>query len=540
MKQLLGFLFLIFCSFTLNAQNKVIEVKQGTVSFMTSQNIYIRFENTKGITKNDTLYILLSGRYVPALLAEYVSSSSCSGKIIDNLKLSIGAHIYARIINPESEGVTKGNEQNPVLTKQTPAGNKPSPQYETQKKYLSSYKNLQGNFSLSTFSSLSNISGFPDYLNWRINLSLKADSISNSPFSFSSYTNFSFRPDRWGEIKNNIGQAVKVYELALKYQFNHDSRITFGRQINNKVSSLGASDGVQFETSFNNFELGLIVGSRPALTDFGFDIKMFQFGAYIFRSDSLGAFTMQNSLGVFQQTNNFKTDRRYIYLQHNSNLTSGLNVFASSEFDLYKRKGGVEQNVFNMTSLFLMCSYNPSAWLGVNFSYDARKNVMYYETYKTFADSILESAMRQGYSLRLNIRPLNGLFIGGNFGYRFSPDDPRPSRNAGISISYFMLPVLESSLYGGYNWIESGYLNGNYYNLSLNKDLFNGLMNVLLGYKMVDYQFQNGNYHLIQKIGDIDLAFRMNRSLYFTLSYEGTFQEKTSYGRLYLSLNYRF
>ena len=119
--------------------------------------------------------------------------------------------------------------------------------------------------------------------------------------------------------------------------------------------------------------------------------------------------------------------------------------------------------------MFLTGSYSLNNWLNINASYDARKNVVYYETFKNYVDSILESATRQGFALRMNLRPINYLWLGFNYGYRFSKDDPKPSRNYGASLSYIQLPLVLSSIYLSYNKIESGYVNGNYYSASINK-----------------------------------------------------------------------
>ena len=67
--------------------------------------------------------------------------------------------------------------------------------------------------------------------------------------------------------------------------------------------------------------------------------------------------------------------------------------------------------------------------ISFSLSYDARKNVIYYETFKSTVDSIFENETRQGIRFGTNIRPFNNLFIGLNGGYRFLKKDIKPSRN---------------------------------------------------------------------------------------------------------------
>ena len=50
--------------------------QEGTVTYISSQNIYIRFESTKDIQPGDTLFIKKEEKLLPALLVKHLSSSS--------------------------------------------------------------------------------------------------------------------------------------------------------------------------------------------------------------------------------------------------------------------------------------------------------------------------------------------------------------------------------------------------------------------------------------------------------------------------------
>ena len=49
----------------------------GKVSFVSSQNIYVRFKSCEGISVGDTLYIPEGDTLVPALIVNSLSSVSC-------------------------------------------------------------------------------------------------------------------------------------------------------------------------------------------------------------------------------------------------------------------------------------------------------------------------------------------------------------------------------------------------------------------------------------------------------------------------------
>ena len=534
-------LVVVLFQINLLGQTAAKKEKIGQVTFLTSQNIYVRFENTDGISINDTLYVRSNKKLVPTVLVKYVSSSSCSGILIGSAQLKVNDSMIALIVE-KTEIKEKPTEGEIKTEEKIPAQELiPAPAKLQISKGSSFARRMSGRFSIASYTSMSNTSGLANLQNWRYTLSMDADSLFRSPVSFSSYINFVYRADQWASVTSHWGDAIKIYDLAFKYAFSKKTSLVLGRKINPKTSSLGAIDGLQFETAIKKFTLGAIVGSRPDFSNYGLNAKLFEYGGYISRDDSISTSTsMQNTVGVFQQTNDFKTDRRFLYFQHTSNFSQSFGLFFSSEFELYKRKKGVGQNVFDISSIFCMASYTPSNWLSLSATYDARKNVVYYETFKNIADSIFDSATRQGLGFRLNIRPVNSLWLSTNFNYRFSAADPQPARNYGGSLSYIQLPIIYSSLYINYNRIENGYVKGNYYGGSINKDLFNGYFNIGLGYRKVDYTFPQSSTKLMQDIASIDLSWRVLASTFFTLSYEGTFQDKQSYSHVYIGLNTRF
>lgn len=531
----------VFVSGIKTAQTKEKIQKEGKISFVTSQNIYVRFDNTEGIKREDTLFAASGGRLQPAMVVKYISTTSCSGEAVKNQSFTAGQSLIAFVessfkppevvVNKEFKGVQADLNQTANPGNKIPV--KSSGRIIEQKR-------TQGRFSVSSYSNFSNTPGITDIQRWRYSLSVKSDSIMNSPVSFSGYVNMAYRTDHWSGVTNNLGSALRFYEFALQYDLSKSSRFFIGRKINPKTSSLGAVDGLQMEIDLNKFVIGAVAGSRPSFTDYGLDAKLFQYGGYVYRSDSIFSVAMQNTIGIFQQTNNFKTDRRFLYWQHSNSLTQNLGFFISSEFDLYKRQKGIDKNIFDMTSMFVMGTYTPASWLSLNATYDARKNVVYYETFKNIADSILESSLRQGLGFRANVRPFNFVWISALYNYRFAASDPKPSRNYGGSFSYTQIPLINSSFYFNYNKIETAYLTGNYFSANMNKDIFNGDINIGIGYRKVDYNFYSGLNTLKQNIAAFEITWRISSMFFFTLNYEGTFQDKSSFSNLFCTFNVRF
>ncbi len=97
---------------------------------------------------------------------------------------------------------------------------------------------------------------------------------------------------------------------------------------------------------------------------------------------------------------------------------------------------------------------------------------MYYETYKTFVDRILENESRKDLRFRPVIDLTRDLRVGLQSGYRYLKSDPHPSRNIYGYLTYSQIPVLNISATVSATLIESSYINGNIYSINLSARIF--------------------------------------------------------------------
>jgi len=512
------------------AQSNLIE---GEVTYLSSQNVYVRFSNTTGLFVGDTLFTQNKDEIKPAVLIEFLSTTSAAGKPINGLDLNVGEKLYGKISITEKPVVEEEKKEviDADLIKQDT---------EITKILESSFKeNINGKFSVATYSSLSNTKSI-DYQRWRYTASFRGENLGDSPVSIESYISFNYRSTEWAEITNHLGKAVKIYSLNADYQLNENMTISLGRKINRKVSNIGAVDGLQFESKFGDFSAGAIIGSRPNFSDYGYNVKLFEYGAFIAHSDTIKNRLIQTSLAAFQQTNDFNTDRRFLYLQHNNSVLENIHLFLSAEIDLYKRQYKQEKSDFSFTGIYGSVSYRPISELSFSLSYDSRKNVIYYETFKDYADSLLESARRQGIRFRTTARPIKFLMLSANYGYRKTEGDQNPSITFGASASYTRVPFIDASLSINYNSLKTNYVDGNIYALRLSRDILAGIIFGGFGFRLVDYKYLNTNSDLNQKTFLFDLGWKIMRELSLSFNYEGTFQENITYGRFYLNLTKRF
>lgn len=511
--------------------------KVGQISYQSSQFVYVKFDNTDGINKNDTLFIKNSKSLIPALKTVFVSSRSCACTVMGNMLIKPGDKIIAAVkenlIESESSEVI---ENKGITAKNTPPGSAVKERVKPSIQNLSFKNRLR--LSVQSYSTLSNVQGYQDRQQWRYLLSSEIHPLGNVPLSLSTYFTYRYRP---GEPeRNKISRSLNVYDLSLKYNFNEDFNIVLGRNINKYISNISSIDGLQLNKNWGETAAGIILGSRPDLNfSSGVNLKLFEAGAYVARTDSILKGTMDNTFAFFEQMNSFKTDRRFIYFQHSNSIFEGFYNFISTEVDLYLRERGKAKNAFNLMNLYVISRYSITRSIGLSLSYDNRKNIIYYESFKNGLDSLIDRETRQGIRAGLDIRPHKQVYFTISGGYNFKKSDIKPSRNLLTGISFINITVVNINTNLHYSVYENNYINGNIYGINLSKELFNGFIYPSIGYRRSEYKMNFSNKSF-QNFFSCDLSIRLINKLFLSLNYELEYQEKTSYNRLLIDLSSRF
>ena len=536
---------IIACFFVLivdlNGQQNV-ESATGQVSFVSTKNVYVKFKSTAGISVGDTLFTNTNGKLIPVLIVDNLSSFSCVCTVISPAKLSVADFITGRTkpgnVSAGKTAAAEGAVIVPVQETQniSTAG---KPKTGELKQHIS------GSVAISSYTDMS---GTPasNSQRFRYTLSLDAKNIGNSKFSFESYASFRHKLGDWNEVQNNIFNALKIFDLALVYDPNKSTRISLGRKINPRLSNIGAADGLQIEKSFGKFAIGALGGTRPDYTDYGFNSKLLQFGGYAgFNTKNANSFS-ESSVAFMQQMNGSNVDRRFLYFQHSNSLVKNLYFIGTFEVDLYQLKIDTTNHTetattnFDPTGLYLSLRYRFSDKLSISGSYDARKNVIYYETYKTFIDRLLETEMRQGFRLQGSYRFTRDLTLGLQTGYRFLKSDPRPAKNIYGYLTYSNIPGVNVTLTLSGTYTESSYMNGQIYGANVSHDFLSSKLQTGIGYHYTDYTMPENGLKEIQHIGEINLYWMLPAKMAFGINYEGTFEQQYKYHRFYLQLRKRF
>lgn len=545
MRFILPILLFIFSGLILKGQN-IIEPEEGAVSYITSQNVYVKFKSTENMAVGDTLFVKQGETLVPALIVNNLSSISAVCTSISSIQFTVSDKITTgqktKQVTAKEVPVQKVQDEKPpkpVEVKQLDEKTGPAASEADSQKQLQ--QDINGRLSVSSYSNFSNTPG-GNSQRMRYTFSINARNIANSKLSGESYISFVHKDGEWSKIQDNIFNGLKIYSLALNYQFSNSFRLWVGRKINPRISNMGAIDGIQFEAKIKAFTIGILAGSRPDYDDYSLNFNLFQYGAYLSHDLVTRKGSMQSSLAYAEQKNNGNTDRRFIYFQHSNSLVKNLHFFGTVECDLYKYDTVNEkpQSTFNLTNFYLSLRWRVIRQLSLSASYSARQNIVYYETYKTILDQILDPETLQGYMLQATTNPIKYLSVGARVGYRFRKSDPKSSKNLYVYVTYSRIPVLKMSATLSATLLETSYISGKIYSLTMSRDLLAGKLYAGLGYRYVDYHYFSTESSIPQNMAEFSLNWNIYKKLCLSLNYEGTFEKVNQFNRLYINITQRF
>jgi len=539
MKKIFAVFLLLISGFGLKCQT-IGEAKEGSISFITSQNVYVKFQSTENIAVGDTLFTIQDTKKSPVLIVKDMSSISCVCTPISANQWTVGDKVSTqyKIIQLKKSAKT---EPKPAVAAIFTAVDSTTTKKEIP---IKSKQSISGRISVSSYSNFSSVSDLSQRMQYTF--SMNARNISNSKLSGEAYISFAHKINEWRVVKADIFNGLKIYSLALNYSINKNNTVWIGRKVNPLLSSVGAVDGLQYESKFKSLTVGIFAGTRPDYMNYSFNAKLLQYGGYMSHEHTTSNGNMQTSAAFVEQKNNGFTDRRFAYFQHTNSLLTNLYLFGSVEFDLYKKVMNTQDSTFtqdnkpSMSNVYVSLRYRVVKQLSLSLSYSTRQNIIYYETYKTIIDQLLAMANTQGYTFQISYRPGKYISLGANAGYRYSKQDPKPSKNLYSYLTYSNLPWINACVTISATLMETTYVSGSIYSAGLSRDLIPGKLFGGLDYRHVNYKFINTDSPLVQNMAEMNLTWMVAKKLSLSLNYEGTFEKGRNYERVYVNLTKRF
>lgn len=514
----------------------------GKVSFLSSRNVYVKFSSTKGITVGDTLYINRESQYLPAMQTDNKSSTSAVCTPFAGFSFQKEDLIYAKIpvdeslpppsVAPAETTVPKDEAVNGITPVLVPEED------QEQEEPGRSLEKIRTRLSAASYSSRSE---YRELHRMRYAFSFRGDHLKDSRFSTEQYITFRHTLGEWEEVQDNLSNALKVYALSVRYDFDSTSNLTLGRRINPNMSSVGAIDGLQYEQQIGAFTLGGIAGFRPDYSDYSFNPSLLEAGGYLALTAPGKQQSHRTTVGFLEQTNQGQTDRRFLYFQHRSTPFEGFNLFSSVEADLYENLNSEVQNKLSLTSLYLSMRYRVNKKIRLSLSYDNRRNVIYYESYKSFIDQLIQDETRQGLRFSINLRPAKLLTLGVNTGWRFQRSDRNQSKNLRAFLTWSKIPRLNMRASLSATLLQTNYIKSQIYDLRLSRPIIKKRLDGDVYFRTVHYEYQNTGSQVDQKIAGASLSLRIRKQLSLLIFYEGTFiEQEQPYQRINTKIIQRF
>lgn len=471
---------------------------QGKVSFITTNNVYVKFEDTRSMSVGDTLFVSNGNSLVPCLVVNNKSSMSCVATVLGGCKVNTGDPI---VFTKRDRRPTQSVPSEKIVV--VPENRQPSDKPQTR---------IRGSISAAGYSSISSLRD--DSYRTMYRLSLTAPHINDSRFSLEMYMNYrqTFLSNDSATVRPK--DQFDVYTLAVRYDLDSTSTITLGRRINSKVSSVGAIDGLQVEKYFGNFYAGLIGGFRPDIVEYTFNPDLLQYGGYVgFQSDAQ-VFSGQTTLGFLEQKNKGNTDRRYLYFQQSAAIGEKVNLFSSFEFDLYNQLDGQSVRDPGFTNLVISARYRMSNRVDINLSYDSRKRIFYYETFRTEIERMLDDDIaRQGVRLQVNARPYKGVSAGVSYSKRFQSNDQNKSDNMNGYVTLTKVPYTGGRVSVNYNRNTSLYLRTDILSFRYSQSFVNMKLDASAYFRMAGYTYLEQEITNDQRYYGIEMSYRIARKL---------------------------
>jgi hypothetical protein len=171
--------------------------------------------------------------------------------------------------------------------------------------------------------------------------------------------------------------------------------------------------------------------------------------------------------------------------------------------------------------LYVSGRYRFNRSFNMSLSYDSRKRIIYYKTYETGIEELLdEDIARQGIRARVDVKPFKKLFSGVSYSWRFQSDNQNKSENYYGFVSYSNLPHIDGRLSLTYNLNSSNYLDNSIASVRYSRGFFDDQLNADFYYRLVNYKYTSNIPDFNQHYVGTFLSYYIDRSLIVSLSGE--------------------
>lgn len=371
--------------------------RPGEITYITTENVYVRFPSTDGIAAGDTLR---SEDGTPCLVVQQWSSTSCVTVPIAGCTPTVGQAMRASIAVPvespeEVAPEEAATEPKPakVPTQNTAAAAAPPP------------LRISGSVTASAFatSALRNSHTGLTTARGTFRINLGAENLAGLPLDLDLAGNFQSIYRDANASSPGWRQRNTFYQAAATYRFTEPGiAITAGRRLAKGFSTVGSLDGLHGEWRKGGWVAGAMAGFQPSLLTNGLDTDRPAYGLHVGRRGRGEGVRTDWRLGFLAQSFAGATDRQFVFGQYDLDLGNALQLFASGEWDVYAT-AGYERS--GPRALFGSVQWQFAPGWSAYLSGDKRAPIMRFSSFESATlQSLMERPAQTVYRTRLSGR----------------------------------------------------------------------------------------------------------------------------------------
>ncbi|MFQ5709618.1 MAG: hypothetical protein ACE5HO_19350 [bacterium] len=540
-KPMVAWIFLtLFCSSLLVAEN--VARKTGEVKYISKHTYYIDLGTNQGLSVGDTVSVRQRNRTVGLLVVDHVAKLSASCHLILEKK-TIKRGDRVEILLPLSKHTASvaGTE---TIKQESPSSTAPKTRYRryTRKRNRNGPNRIKGRMGIESL-------WFDDRSNSNLNyqqLALRSTLTVQKFMGMPLELRLRWRSRahiRERSLSSSIPKnewTHNLYELGLVYEDdNSPVEFGFGRILSHRVRGLGYIDGGLLSVKLRGpWRVGFAGGTQPSLRSSGFQTEEQKFGVFLnFERGEYESQRLSSTVAFSGRYHSGAVSREYIYLQNNYWKGSRFSVYQTVELDLnrgWKHRRGASS--IQLTNIFVSTSYRPNAVLSLSFSYDARKNILIYET-RSIPDSLFDETIRQGLHSTISVSLSRSVRLSGSFGVRFRNGNLKNTTSAAWALSVRHLFNTWATFNARLSYFSTQLTSAYRPNLNFRIPV---LYNFSVDLSGGSYIYETGSRTTKSSWLETKGYYRINRRLYANLGYRMFFDQRLRSSRFYVETGVTF
>lgn len=345
---------------------------EGTITYITIDQVYSNIGLNKGANIGDTLKVLRRGQELGLIhITSIANKASVSKSLVPISQFQLGDRVVLEKIKHDKLVL----DEKIIIQDSKPSTKK------IRRKWHQS-----GN----------------------INLRYMSTQYSNKTTNNRSIGMMNYRLRSTGFLKPNLW--IYGRSNLLSGDFNlYQARFTLGesdgkffmqtgRVFSSDLSGLGATDGlVMSSTLKKGVTLGVLGGYLPAQQNMDFSKDVIKTGGFIHFKKQTKNMRINGSAALAQQKFKGETDREFIYWSWRSDYKKSLSISLNQTIDLYTTQSISDRKSMTPTSNQLSIKFRPTNNLSIYSRYSGRRQVVYYESGQTLPDSLFQDELRSGW-----------------------------------------------------------------------------------------------------------------------------------------------